>query len=369
MDRIGPVARGDRRMEFGADRSTAGNIPGNDFGEIHRAGVKPRVFIVLPVHDERQNLPELHRRLSAVLNAAASDWCLIFVDDGSRDDGPLWLAEAARADPRVTVVTLARNFGHQAAVTIGLGMIERPLPGDVAIVMDTDLQDPPELIAAMIDRWRDGADIVHAVRAKRRESAPKRLAYWAFYRLYQALAEVEVPLDSGDFCLLSGRAVAAVNAFPERVRFHRGLRAYVGFRQVQLPYDRPARTAGRSKYGLVKLTRLALDGLISFSSLPLRLVTLLGGLNLAVSLGLMIWVLADAWVGRTAPRGWASLASLVLFSASVQMIALGILGEYLRQIFLETKRRPVAVVASVAGRHGRVAGSGPAPPFSGDSTA
>lgn len=351
-------------MESGTDRATAGN----DFDAVDRAGVKPRAFIVLPVHDERQNLPELHRRLSAVLNEAASDWCLVFVDDGSRDDGPLWLAEAARADPRVTVVTLARNFGHQAAVTIGLGMIVRPLPGDVAIVMDTDLQDPPELIAAMIDRWRAGADIVHAVRAKRRESAPKRLAYWAFYRLYQALAEVEVPLDSGDFCLLSGRAVAAVNAFPERVRFHRGLRAYVGFRQVSLPYERPARAAGRSKYGLVKLTRLALDGLISFSSLPLRLVTLLGGLNLAVSLGLMIWVLADAWVGRTAPRGWASLASLVLFSASVQMIALGILGEYLRQIFLETKRRPVAVVASVAGRHANKDSDGndhPAPFFSG----
>lgn len=347
-------------MEFGTDRSTAGN----DFDAVDRVGVNPRVFIVLPVHDECQNLPELHQRLTDVLRQAASDWCLIFVDDGSRDDGPLWLAEAARADPRVTVFTLARNFGHQAAVTIGLGMIVCPLPGDVAIVMDTDLQDPPELIAAMIDRWRDGADIVHAVRAKRRESAPKRLAYWAFYRLYQALAEVEVPLDSGDFCLLSGRAVAAVNAFPERVRFHRGLRAYVGFRQVLLPYDRPARTAGRSKYGLVKLTRLALDGLISFSSLPLRVVTLLGGLNLAVSLGLMIWVLADAWVGRTAPRGWASLASLVLFSASVQMIALGILGEYLRQIFLETKRRPVAVVASVAGRHARAAVPDSAPLFS-----
>ncbi len=347
-------------MEYVAEE----NLAGGDSGANAREGAKPRVFVVLPVHDERQNLPELHGRLSTVLKESAADWCLIFVDDGSRDDGPLWLAETARADPHMTVVTLARNFGHQAAVTIGLGMIERPGPRDVAVVMDTDLQDPPELIAAMIDLWRDGADIVHAVRAKRRESAPKRLAYWAFYRLYQALAEVEVPLDSGDFCMLSGRAVAAVNAFPERVRFHRGLRAYVGFRQVALPYDRPARAAGRSKYGLVKLTRLALDGLISFSSLPLRLVTLLGGLNLAVSLGLMVWVLADAWVGRTAPRGWASLASLVLFSASVQMIALGILGEYLRQIFLETKRRPVAVVASVAGRHSRTDDDGTTPPAS-----
>ncbi len=336
-------------MEIGTDRSRAGN----DFDAVDRASVQLRAVVILPVHDERENLPELHQRLTAVLKQAVADWCLVFVDDGSRDESPLWLAEAAHNDPRVTVVTLARNFGHQAAVTIGLGLIDRPQAADVAIVMDTDLQDPPELIAAMIDRWREGADIVHAVRAKRRESAPKRLAYWAFYRLYQALAEVEVPLDSGDFCLLSDRAVAAVNAFPERVRFHRGLRAYVGFRQVLLPYDRPARPAGRSKYGLIKLMRLALDGLISFSSLPLRLVTLLGGLNLAVSLGLMIWVLADAWVGRTAPRGWASLASLVLFSASVQMIALGILGEYLRQIFLETKRRPVAVVAGMAGRLAR----------------
>jgi dolichol-phosphate mannosyltransferase len=346
-------------MDDGAHKGTVMAKARSDSGEAERAGVKPRVYVVLPVHDERLNLPELHGRLTAVLKEAAADWCLIFVDDGSRDDGPLWLAEAARADPHLTVVTLARNFGHQAAVTIGVGMIGRPGPADVVVVMDTDLQDPPELIAAMIDLWRDGADIVHAVRARRREAAPKRLAYWAFYRLYQALAEVEVPLDSGDFCLLSGRAAAAVNSFPERVRFHRGLRAYVGFRQVTLPYDRPARVAGHSKYGLIKLTRLALDGLISFSSLPLRLVTLLGGLNLMISLGLMIWVLADAWLGRTAPRGWASLASLVLLSASVQMIALGILGEYLRQIFLETKGRPVAVIASVAGRH---ADEGPALP-------
>jgi dolichol-phosphate mannosyltransferase len=316
-----------------------------------RTDLRPSVHVVLPVHDERQNLPELYERLTHVLTGVAADWTLVFVDDGSRDDGPLWLAETARADPHVTVVTLARNFGHQAAVTIGLSLVTDHGPADVVVVMDTDLQDPPELISAMIDRWRDGADIVHAVRARRHESAPKRLAYWVFYRLYQALAEVEVPLDSGDFCLLSGQAAAAVNAFPERVRFHRGLRAYVGFRQVLMPYDRPARIAGRTKYGLGKLMRLALDGLVSFSSLPLRIVSLLGGLNLMVSLGLMAWVLADAWVGRTAPRGWASLASLVLFSASVQMIALGILGEYLRQIFLETKRRPVAVIAAVAGRH------------------
>lgn len=349
-------------MEYGAEESPI--AAWQDPGAIAREGVRPRVFVVLPVHDECQNLPELYARLTVVLQAAASDWCLIFVDDGSRDDGPAWMAETARRDSHVALVTLARNFGHQAAVTIGVSLIDRPRPGDVAVVMDTDLQDPPELIAAMIDRWREGADIVHAVRAKRRESAPKRLAYWAFYRLYQALAEVEVPLDSGDFCLLSDRAVAAVNAFPERVRFHRGLRAYVGFRQVLLPYDRPARPAGRSKYGLIKLVRLAVDGLISFSSLPLRLVTLLGGLNLAVSLGLIVWVLADAWIGRTAPQGWASLASLVLFSASVQMIALGILGEYLRQIFLETKRRPVAVVASVAGRLARTGGVDVPGPFS-----
>lgn len=315
---------------------------------IHHA-TGPIVRVVLPVHDEQANLPHLYRRLNASLGQCANDWLLIFVDDGSRDGSAEWLAAAAASDPRVVVVTLARNFGHQAAVTAGLNMVERLGLFDLAIVMDTDLQDPPELIPDMIRDWQKGSEIVHAVRRNRRESIPKRLAYWAFYRLYRRLSEVDVPLDSGDFCLISNRAIAAINSLPEANRFHRGLRAYVGFLQTILPYDRPERQSGQSKYSWGQLLRLAFDGLVSFSSLPLRLVSLMGMMTLLMSLMLLFWVLGDAWLGHTAPRGWASLAAIVLFSGSVQMIALGIVGEYLRQIFLETKNRPTAIVASIQG--------------------
>lgn len=316
---------------------------------IHHQVSGPSVCVILPVHDEQGALPQLYHRLNDVLGRCARDWTLIFVDDGSRDGGPVWLAAAARSDPRTVVITLARNFGHQAAVTIGLQSLAEMQPFDVAIVMDTDLQDPPELIPGLIHQWRTGSEIVHAVRQNRQEMWPKRLAYWAFYRIYKALAEVDVPLDSGDFCLISAPAVAAINSMPESNRFHRGLRAYVGFRQTTLPYDRPERHSGRSKYNISRLLRLAFDGLVSFSSLPLRLVSLMGLVTLLISFALLAWVLADALLGHTAPRGWASLAALVLFSGSVQMIALGIVGEYLRQIFLETKKRPAGIVASIIG--------------------
>lgn len=316
---------------------------------IHHHVGGPCVRVILPVHNEQANLPRLYQRLNSVLSQCACDWTLVFVDDGSSDGSPEWLAAASASDRHVAVITLTRNFGHQAAVTVGIQALRKMQPFDVAIVMDTDLQDPPELIPGLIHQWQSGSEIVHAVRRNRREIWPKRMAYWAFYRLYKALAEVDVPLDSGDFCLISAPAVAAINSLPEANRFHRGLRAYVGFRQTTLPYDRPKRHAGLTKYSFSKLIQLAFDGLVSFSSLPLRLVSLMGLFTLLVSVAILGWVLADAWLGHTAPRGWASLAALVLFSGSVQMIALGIVGEYLRQIFLETKKRPSAIVASTTG--------------------
>ncbi len=317
---------------------------------VHSPHIKlPLVCLILPVHDEQANLVVLYDRLVDVLSRCSSDWNMIFVDDGSRDLGPQILSRLSGSDPRVTVITLARNFGHQASVTVGLGYLQDHPFYDIAIVMDTDLQDPPELIPDMISHWQSGSDIVHAIRKNRRESALKCFAYWFFYRIYKALAEVDVPLDSGDFCLLSARAVDALNQLPERARFHRGLRAYIGFKQTALPYDRPERFSGQTKYSLTKLMGLALDGLVCFSSVPLRLVSLMGIGTFLLSILILIWVLADAISGHTAPRGWASLAALVLLSASVQMIALGIVGEYLRQIFLETKGRPAAIISNISG--------------------
>lgn len=309
----------------------------------------PKLCIILPVHNEQANLPVLYNRLTNILFHSASSWNLIFVDDGSLDGSPEWLSAAAKVDPKVTVVTLSRNFGHQAAVTIGLELLEGRDDFDAAIIMDTDLQDPPELIPRLILKWQQGYDIVHAVRQNRQESHAKKIAYWAFYRIYRALADVDVPLDSGDFSLISAVAVQAINRLPEKNRFHRGLRAFVGFKQSTVAYDRPSRYAGYSKYNFVKLMRLALEGLVSFSSLPLRLVSLMGIMTFISSIILLVWVLFDAFSAHTAPRGWASLTGIVLLIGSVQMIALGIIGEYLRQIFLETKCRPAAIISSIQG--------------------
>lgn len=302
----------------------------------------PRVEIsvVVPLLDEQENLAELHRRLTAVLDATGATAEILLIDDGSRDNTPLLMEALASRDPRVVPVHLSRNFGHQAAVTAGIDRAR----GNAVVVMDADLQDPPELIPDLVATWRDGYDVVYAVRRKRAEIWPKRLAYWAFYRLLAKLGDHDIPQDAGDFCLMDRRVVDAMIALPERVRFVRGLRAFVGFRQIGLPYDRPQRSAGESKYTLAKLMRLAVDGLVSFSSRPLRVVTYLGLTTATIALVLTTWVVVDAVSSRTAPRGWASLIIVVLFMGSVQLLSLGVLGEYLRLIFLESKGRPSYIV-------------------------
>ena len=254
------------------------------------------------------------------------------------------------------MLQLSRNFGHQPAVTAGLDHAR----GRAVVVMDGDLQDPPELVPALVDRWRAGFDVVYAVRRKRKEGAALRLAYALFYRLLGAVSELPIPLDSGDFCLMDRRAVDALRSLPERARFLRGLRAYVGFRQVGLPYEREARAGGRPKYTIRSLTGLAVDGLVSFSAAPLRLVTRLGLASALVALGLLGWALLDALRNRTAPRGWASTIVVVLFMGAVQLISLGIVGEYIRLIFVEVKRRPTYIVGRRRG------GPEPAPPGGGE---
>jgi dolichol-phosphate mannosyltransferase len=210
--------------------------------------------------------------------------------------------------------------------------------------MDGDLQDPPELIPDFLARWREGYDVVYAVRQHRKERPLKRFGYFAFYRLLHSISDLEIPLDSGDFCLMDRRVVSTLRRLPEQMRFIRGLRTFVGFRQSALAYGRDARYAGRSKYPLRALIQLAIDGLVSFSGRPLRLVSCIGGFTILVAIALAIWVLIDAFFHQTAPRGWASLSVVILFMSSVQLICLGIIGEYIRLIFLESKGRPSYIV-------------------------
>ncbi len=309
-----------------------------------------RLSIVLPAHNEQEVLPQTHARLTACADAWAVDGVeatFLFVDDGSRDGTAALLDDLAARDPRTIAVHLTRNFGHQAAITAGLELAT----GHVVAVMDADLQDPPEVLPRFLERWREGNQVVYAVRQKRKEGPLKRAAYWAFYRLLAATSDVSIPLDAGDFCLMDRHAVDLLNRLPERQRFVRGLRTWVGLKQVGVPYERDARAAGEPQYTFGKLLALAADGLISFSGAPLRLVTRLGLCCAALSVLFLLWVLVDGLFRITSfNRGWPSLAALVTLLGSVQLVSLGIIGEYLSRIFLEVKGRPTYLIARVEGR-------------------
>lgn len=310
--------------------------------------------IVLPVHNEQEVIGATYERLVGVRPALAEwglDCELVFVNDGSTDDSPEMLDRLAATDERVRVVHLARNFGHQAAVTAGLTVAR----GEVVAVMDADLQDPPEVLPAFLAKWREGFQVVYAVRRKRKESALKRLAYWTFYRLLNAISEISIPLDSGDFCLLDRSAVDLLNTLPERQRFVRGLRTWIGLKQVGVEYERDARHAGKPAYTTAKLVRLAVDGLVSFSNVPLKLVTRLGVLGLVASFFMGLWVMYAFLFDAETLRGWTSTAALILFTSAVQMISLGIIGEYLSRIFVEVKGRPTFLIARVTERRRPVA--------------
>ncbi len=301
---------------------------------------RPELSVVVPLYNEAENLGGLHERLKSSLDGLGCDYEVVLVDDGSRDAMPAMLDELQGRDPHVSVLHLSRNFGHQAAVCAGIDHAR----GEAILLMDGDLQDPPEVIPSFVQLWRDGYDVVYAIRRRRKEGRLKRLAYFTFYRLLRAISDLDIPVDSGDFCLMDRKVVEALKHMPERKRFVRGLRTYVGFRQIGLAYERAARESGSPKYSFGRLLELALDGLVSFSSYPLRLVTYLGLSTAGLAAIATVWVLADALSQQTAPRGWASTLVVVLFMGSVQLISLGIIGEYIRLIFLESKGRPAYIV-------------------------
>ena len=303
----------------------------------------PDVSVVVPLFNEQENVPELYRRLKITLAEAAPDHELVFVNDGSRDTTPGLLDQLHRQDPRVTVIHLSRNFGHQPAISVGISYAR----GQAVAVMDGDLQDPPEVLPDFFRAWRAGYDVVYAVRTRRKEGPLKRAGYYTFYRLLAKVSDIDIPLDSGDFCVMDRKVVAALNALPERTRFVRGLRTFVGYKQIGLEYARDARAAGRPKYTFSALVRLAIDGLVSFSTYPLRLAVYTGFVTAFLALVLTAWVLVDALSNRTAPRGWASTLVIVILMGSIQLVSLGIIGEYISRIFVEAKQRPSFVVARI----------------------
>ena len=301
--------------------------------------IPPLLSVVVPCLDEEAVIRETHRRLVAALEGAAElDFEIIYVDDGSGDATPDILRELQASSRRVRVVALSRNFGHQIAITAGLA----EAGGDIVVVIDADLQDPPEIVPKMVALWRAGVDVAYGMRSEREgETAFKRWTAGAFYRLIDRLSGVSIPLDTGDFRLMDRKVVDAFLAMPERDRFVRGMVAWAGFRQEPVRYRRAARAAGETKYPLRKMLRFAADALFSFSLAPLRLAIWMGFLATALALLGVVWVLAvrlmtDEWVA-----GWATLLVVVLFLGGVQLVLIGILGEYVGRIYGEVKRRPL----------------------------
>jgi dolichol-phosphate mannosyltransferase len=301
--------------------------------------------VVVPVLNEERNVPEMANRVRKVLDADTIDWELIFIDDGSTDSTPWQLAELNATDARIKAVHLSRNFGHQAAISLGL----RAAAGDAVVVMDGDLQDPPEMLPEMLARWREGNDVVYAVRVRRSEGWLKRASYRIFYRLLTWMSRVDMPLDSGDFSLMSRRVVDVINAMPERTRFMRGMRSWTGFRQVGVAQVRGARHAGEAKYTLRKLIRLALDGFIASSYRPLQLASLFGVFVSFTAMLLAVGLITLKLTHGIPLVGWTSLIVAILFMGGVQLVSLGILGEYVGRIYEESRGRPTSVVARISG--------------------
>ncbi len=308
--------------------------------------MRPTISVILPVYNERETLPELKSRLTPILEERVNgSFEVLFIDDGSRDGSDLIIDEFHVRDPRFKAIHFSRNFGHQAALQAGLDVAS----GDAVALMDSDLQDPPELLEQFIERWREGYDVVYAVRKKRKEAYWKRAAYNIFYRTMKAISEIDVPLDAGDFCLMDRRVVDTLVSLRERNRFLRGLRSWVGFKQIGIEFERDARHAGKPKYTLRKLVGLALSGYIGFSAAPLRLATWLGLISAMTGFLVALWAVYTKLAGIYSPRGWASTIAIIMFIGGAQLLMLGVIGEYLSRVYDEVRRRPLYIVRSSSG--------------------
>ncbi len=304
---------------------------------------QPSVSLAIPVCNEEVVVPELLRRTTAILDQIpGGPHEIVVVDDGSSDRTLQLLEEAAEKDPRLVVIALSRNFGHQTALAAALDHVS----GDVTVMLDGDLQDPPEAIPTLLNYYQQGYDVVYVQRVNRKESWWLRACYYIFYRLLAALSSIQLPLDAGDFGLISRRVVEEVRRMPEHHRYLRGLRTWVGFRQIGIPIERAARQAGRRKYGPLKLLKLAADGLFAFSIVPLRAAALLGATAIALSgLYSLYAIYVKFW--RHSPQGFTALIVAITFLSGVNLFFLGIIGEYVGRVYEEAKGRPHYVIREI----------------------
>jgi polyisoprenyl-phosphate glycosyltransferase len=303
-----------------------------------------RLSVAIPVHNEESVLPELLERLRRVLDGLrGGPHEIVFVDDGSTDRTFAMLCEAAREDSRMIVISLSRNFGHQAAISAALDHAS----GDAVVTMDGDLQDIPEAIPQFVEKFGEGFEVIYAQRVRRKEPLLLRICYFLFYRMMAGLSDVHLPLDSGDFGLMSRRVVDQVRRMPEHHRYLRGMRSWVGFRQTGIPVERAERHSGKSKYSLLRLIKLAADGLFAFSIVPIRATALLGMLVVLLSFLYVCYAIYAKLVLHVSPQGFTALIVVVTFLSGIVLFSLGIIGEYLGRIYEETKARPKYVIGQI----------------------
>lgn len=301
----------------------------------------PQVSFVIPVYNEESNLPMLVDRIVKIMDQSEIHLEAVLVDDGSRDNSRQILQQLALSDPRFHVILLSRNHGHQLALTAGLS-VARGSEG--VFVLDGDLQDPPELLDTFYRKHKEGYDVVYAIREKRKEVFYKRFAYFVFYRILKKIANIEIPLDSGDFSFISRRVVDVLNKMPEESRFIRGMRTWIGFKQIGIAYDRQERASGDSKYSFGKLVQLALNGIYNFSEFPVKFVMILGGLAISSSVLYLISVIIKKMFFDQVIEGFTALLLVVILFGGIQLLAIGILGEYILRIFFQSKSRPNFII-------------------------
>jgi len=305
-----------------------------------------RVSIAVPIHNEMSVLPELLSRTLGVLDKIdGGPHELLFVDDGSTDQTFSILEEAAKQDSRILGISFSRNFGHQAALSAALNHVT----GEVIVLMDGDLQDIPEVIPQFIEKFLEGYDVVYAQRTRRKEAWPLRLSYYLFYRLMALFSDVKLPLDAGDFALMSRRVVDHLQRMPEHHRYLRGLRSWVGFRQIGIPVERSERHSGQTKYGVLRLLKLASDGIFAFSIVPIRAAALLGLAAIFLSSLFALYAIIAKVIFNQSPKGFTALLLLVTFLSGILLFFLGVIGEYVGRIYEETKGRPIYIIERLIG--------------------
>lgn len=301
--------------------------------------------VIIPIYNEQDTLPVLHSRLIAALNPLDESFEVILVDDGSSDHSFELMKRIHAQDSRFKVLRLSRNFGHQIAISAGLDFAR----GDAVILMDGDLQDPPELLPRMIAKWREGYEVVYTVKTSRKENSLKRFAFKSFYRILHALSTIRIPLDAGNFSLMDRKVVDVLRQIPERHRYISGLRAWVGFRQFGIEYDRGERYAGKPQMSLGRLIQLALDGIFSFSNVPLRVASYIGFASALVAFAGGLFVIYEKLFTNKAILGWASTICTIAFLGGLILMTLGVIGEYIGRIYDEVKQRPLYIISEGLG--------------------